>query len=154
MAISRVTGIAEAELRRILGFWMWRFPPEYLEDGLQDMAVGILDMASPTPVQVWKLCRDMRRATWQKYQIRSHYSLDAENADGHRMAEYIVSGVDYEARVCHRLDASALFRSLPKWIQGIVSRRLTGEHQAPAKYRALNTWALAHAGQILASYMQ
>ena len=151
-ALSRRLGVDQSALEKILAFWVVRYPSQEREDGLQTMALALLENLPGTPGLAFAVCRGRNLDWWKAYSYRQHFSLDwapdYDDSTGVTLAEAMAGVVEWEKKVDGDMDGQKLWDKLPARIQEIVRQRLLGKRLAGADRTYLHRFAKEN-GQLL-----
>ena len=150
--LSRRLGIEQESLEKVLTYWTIRYPSTEREDGLQSLALALLENLPGTPGLAFAVCRGRNVDWWRAYSYRQHYSLDwapdYDDSTGETMAEMLAGVISWEAQLVGYLDGEMLFAKLPKRIQEIIRQRLLGKRLKGADRTYLHRFAKEN-GQLL-----
>jgi hypothetical protein len=128
-------------------------PKEEREDLFQDLILNLLEASPADEKLAYSIARCDWRNWWAKYPLREHYSLDSviEDEDGEEvtLGELLVGETEFEAKVCGKLDAARIWRSLPKDIKPVIKKRLAGRALTNTERSRLNRWIKREGYQLL-----
>ena len=151
-ALSRRLGVEQAALEKILAFWVVRYPNQEKEDGLQSMALALLEHLPGTPGLAFAVCRGRNLDWWKAYSYRNHFSLDwapdYDDTTGITLAETMAGVVEWEHKIDGLIDGERLWDKLPTRIKEIVRQRLLGKRLSGADRVYLHRFAKEN-GQLL-----
>lgn len=127
------------------------------EDLFQDLTLELLKAQITDERLAYTVARCDWQDWWKRYTIRQHYSLDKTvmDAEGNQVpfSELLVGEIEWERKIDGDLDGLALWEKLPKWVQELVNKRLTGKGIRGGDRKLLNNW-VASKPLMLASYQQ
>ena len=150
--LSRRLGVDQAALEKILAFWVVRYPNAEREDGLQTMALALLENLPGTPGLAFAVCRGRNLDWWKSNSYRNHYSLDwspdYDDSSGVTLAEAMAGVVEWEFKIDGLIDGQRLWDKLPGRIQEIIRQRLLGQRLKGADRTYLHRFAKEN-GQLL-----
>ena len=132
-----------------------KVPREEREDLFQELALAILKAHTKDERLAYTIARCDWRNWWAKYRIRQHINLDSvvedDNGSQTSLGELLVGECEFENKINGDLDGERLYEQLPKWVQGIVAKRLEGRPIRGGERQILDKW-VASKPMILASY--
>jgi len=122
-------------------------PKQDREDLFQELAIAILEAKTKDEPLAYSIARCDWRNWWQKRMTRANYlggSLNKTVSDGEgnevELGELLVGEVEFEAKICDKLEASRLWNKLPEIIKPIIQNRLLGIALVPVQRQQLSRY--------------
>jgi len=119
-------------------------PREEREDLFQDIALAVYKAKTKDAKLAYAIARCDWKDFWKKYKIRQHLSLDSVTSDDTgnpiTLGEMLVGEVEFERKQCDKLDAEAMYNSLPVAIKPIIDKRLIGKALNNSERNKLNRY--------------
>ena len=110
-----------------------KVPKQDREDLFQELAIAILEAKTKDEPLAYAIARCDWRNWWEKKMTRANYLggslnktvMDSEGGEV-ELGELLVGEVEFEAKICDKLEASRLWNKLPEQIKPIIQNRLLG----------------------------
>lgn len=122
-----------------------KVPREEREDMYQDLVTAILKSQTTEPKLAYAIAKCDWVDWWRAYKRRSHYSLDTvvtgNDESTATVGELLVGEVEFERKLCGRLNAQEIYQQLPGAIRDVVTKRLVGDRLAKGERAMLERWA-------------
>ena len=124
-----------------------KVPKQDREDLFQELAIAILEAKTKDEPLAYAIARCDWRNWWEKKMTRANYfggSLNKAVKDSEggevELGELLVGEVEFEAKMCDRLDAGRLWNKLPEQIKPIIQNRLLGFALVPLQRKQLSRY--------------
>lgn len=133
-----------------------KVPREEREDMFQELCLAVLQVKTKNEKFGYAIARCDWKNWWQKFKIRSHYSLDSVvNEDGNAatFGELLVGEAEFERKMDGKIDGEALYQQLPGWVKKLVDKALLGYPIKGGDRQLLNRWVISRP-TILANYVK
>lgn len=122
-----------------------KVPRHEREDMYQDLVLAILQSQTTEPKLAYAIAKCDWVDWWRAYKIRNHFSLDTvvtgNDESTATLGELLVGEVEFERKVCGRLNAQEIYQQLPMVIRDVVTKRLIGDRLAKGERQMLERWA-------------
>ena len=109
-------------------------PNHERQDLFQELLLAVIESGTENPAFAYTIARRDWQDFWKRLKLHSQYyegSMNEviTNAEGEEteLAELLVGEVEFEAKQVDKLDASRLWRQIPKDIKRLVVKRLKGK---------------------------
>lgn len=121
-----------------------KVPREEREDLFQDIALAVFKAKTSDEKLAYTIARFDWLNWWKRYKIRQHTNLDSvvEDSEGNpvTLGELLVGEVEFENKMCGKLEAERIWNKLPEHIKPIVNNRLIGKALTSSERNKLNRY--------------
>lgn len=132
-----------------------KVPKQERADMFSDLVVGLLEHDVKDAKLMYAVARCDWKNWWALYKIRSHYgfiSLEEPAGDKSqvearemvRLGDILAGEMEFEIKICNRLDAKVLLSRLPKDILRLGKKRLLGKALNSTERSKLNRYLKAN----------
>ena len=111
-----------------------KVPHNERQDLFQELTAAILESGTENPAFAYTIARRDWQNWYRSYKLHSQYhegrlSETLVNAEGEEteLAELLIGEIEFEAKQIDKLDARALWAQIPRHIQRLALKRLTGK---------------------------
>lgn len=143
--------IKESQVEKILDWHIRKVPSQEREDIAQDLAETLLKAKPQTADLAFAICRNRVVDWWRHYKVHSQFDIqygsetvdDGEGGET-ELIETLAGEVEFEKRICSKIDADSLFGKLPKDIQKLIQKRIVGLRLSDAERQTLHRFIKAN----------